>query len=113
MARLDSVVRQPGRSEASCGEAREQLTTQNRKITQHMKIKELKEAIASVPDDAEAYIKGTCDVFVQRLEGARTGDVDGETSLVLIPEVEVDDEECASCGAPYYGLNYCTECHSC
>ena len=53
-----------------------------------MTIKELKEVIASLPDEAEAYIKGTCDVFVQRLESASTGDVDGETSLVLISEVE-------------------------
>jgi hypothetical protein len=53
-----------------------------------MTIKELKEAIASLPDESEAYIKGTCDVFVQRLESGNACDVDGRTGLLLVPEVE-------------------------
>lgn len=53
-----------------------------------MTVKQLKAAMASLPDEAEVYIKGTCDVFVLRVESARASDVDGRTGLVLIPEVE-------------------------
>lgn len=53
-----------------------------------MTVARLKKQIANLPDDMPIYVKGMCDVFLNALEKASVGNVDGAPGLILFPQAE-------------------------